>query len=167
MAGGEPSAESAALRALGARLRHVRLRRGLSLRGMARHLGGTGHSALVDFEHGRRLIPADLLALYRNAFPDDAAELAVLWQAVLSARASAAAGFPEPAEPVAQLPADLVDFVDRDAELARVLAWVRQSPGPTVVTVSGEPGVGKSSFALHLAHRVRAHYPGGQLFVAL
>lgn len=167
MAGDEPPADLAALRALGARLRHVRLRHGLSLRGMARQLGATGHSALVDFEHGRRLIPADLLALYRNAFPDEEARLAVLWQAVLSARAVRAAELPEPAEPVAQLPADLTDFVDRDAELARVLAWVRQSPGPTVVTVSGEPGVGKSCFALHLAHRVRAGYPGGQLFVAL
>ncbi|GAA3438959.1 ATP-binding protein [Kutzneria kofuensis] len=155
------AADQAALCALGAYLRRLRLRRGLSLRGMARRLGATGHSALVDFEHGRRLLPADLLALYRNAFPDDAAELSRLWDAVLSARAQV----PPPVGTVAQLPADLVDFVDRDTELSRVLTWIRQATA--VVTVSGEPGVGKSSFALHVAHRVRADYPDGQLYVAL
>jgi tetratricopeptide (TPR) repeat protein/transcriptional regulator with XRE-family HTH domain len=155
------AADQAALCALGACLRRLRLRRGLSLRGMARRLGAISHSALVDFEHGRRLLPADLLALYRNTFPDDAEELARLWDAVLSARVQV----PQPVEAVAQLPADLVDFVDREAELSRVLGWTWQSPA--VVTVSGEPGVGKSSFALHVAHRVRADYPDGQLYVAL
>lgn len=159
------AADQAALCALGACLRRLRLRRGLSLRGMARRLGATGHSALVDFEHGRRLAPAGLLALYCNVFPDDAAELTRLWDAVHSARAQGVVAVPPPSEPVAQLPADLADFVDRAAELSRVLGWIRKEPA--VVTVSGEPGVGKSSFVLHLAHRVRADYPDGQLFVAL
>ncbi|HTI24815.1 MAG TPA: NB-ARC domain-containing protein [Kutzneria sp.] len=159
--------EPAALRALGVRLKQLRVRQGLSLRGMARRLGGTGHSALVDFEHGRRLLPADLLALYHNAFPDDAAELTRLWQAVLSARSDGVTAQRRPVDSVAQLPADVVDFVDREAELGDVLTWARRAAGPTVVAIAGEPGVGKSSFALRVAHRVRADYPDGQLFVAL
>ncbi|MFC0438289.1 tetratricopeptide repeat protein [Kutzneria buriramensis] len=160
-------AETAALGALGARLKRIRIERGLSLRGMARRLGSVGHSTLVDFEHGRRLIPADLLALYHRVAPENAGDLTRLWQAVLTARADGLAIDPCRGEAVAQLPADLVDFVDRDDELIEVLAWVRRPAGPRVVVISGQPGVGKSSFALRIAHRMRADYPDGQVFLEL
>ncbi|MEU1518976.1 BTAD domain-containing putative transcriptional regulator [Streptomyces sp. NPDC005811] len=65
----------------------------------------------------------------------------------------------------AQLPPDLPVFVGRRRELARM-------PLPAVdrvavVGVSGTPGVGKTSLALHWAHRAAADFPDGQLYANL
>lgn len=69
----------------------------------------------------------------------------------------------------AELPADLVDFVGRGAETDRVLEMLGASAAPAVPTcaIVGQPGVGKTSLAVHVAHRLRASYPDGQLFVDL
>lgn len=61
-----------------------------------------------------------------------------------------------------QLPADLPDFVGRGDELERALA-----SEAAVLAVTGPPGVGKTSFAVRLAHRLRAEYEDGQLHVNL
>ncbi len=45
---------------LGRALRVHRLACGLSLRGMARRIGMSAHSGLVDYERGRRVLPEDL-----------------------------------------------------------------------------------------------------------
>ena len=37
----------------------------------------------------------------------------------------------------------------------------------TVAVVAGTPGLGKSTFAIHAAHRLRPDFPDGQLFVSL
>ncbi|GIG56072.1 regulatory protein AfsR [Longispora fulva] len=75
---------------------------------------------------------------------------------------------PEAAAP-AQLPADVPDFTGRAAETqqaGRVLAAAGSGP-MRLVTVSGPGGAGKTTFALHLAHRTRAEFPDGQLYVDL
>ncbi len=61
-----------------------------------------------------------------------------------------------------QLPADLPDFVGRTRELALALG-----SGAAVLAVTGPPGVGKTSFAVRLAHHLRADFPDGQLYVNL
>jgi DNA-binding SARP family transcriptional activator len=69
----------------------------------------------------------------------------------------------------AELPADLVDFVGREGEIQQVIALLGAS-GDTAVPlcgVVGQAGVGKTSLAVHVAHRLRAEYPDGQLFVDL
>jgi len=82
----------------------------------------------------------------------------------------------EPEEPPAsrvacprQLPADTADFVGHDAVLAAaqaVLTGGHRAVG--VVVVTGRPGVGKSTVAAHLGHRVAAdHFPDGQLYCDL
>ncbi|MGW6020999.1 BTAD domain-containing putative transcriptional regulator [Streptomyces sp. NPDC055099] len=38
---------------------------------------------------------------------------------------------------------------------------------PPVAVLSGMAGVGKSALALHVAHRLRAHFPDGQLYINL
>jgi len=69
----------------------------------------------------------------------------------------------------AQLPADIGDFVGRRDELATARAALTTSSGAgaPVLVVSGMPGVGKSAFAVRLAHEVRTRFPDGQLFIDL
>ncbi|SCL25766.1 DNA-binding transcriptional activator of the SARP family [Micromonospora pallida] len=59
-------------------------------------------------------------------------------------------------------------FVGRHAELAagiRLLAGTGESPRTLVL--GGPAGIGKSTFAVHLAHRLADDLPGGQLYVDL
>jgi DNA-binding SARP family transcriptional activator len=79
-----------------------------------------------------------------------------------------------PALPVpAQLPADVTDFTGRDEQVKRLcdlLAGSGASNGTgavRVAVVAGAGGLGKTSLAVHAAHRVRRKFPGGQLYVDL
>ncbi|MCP2323683.1 tetratricopeptide (TPR) repeat protein/transcriptional regulator with XRE-family HTH domain [Hamadaea flava] len=71
----------------------------------------------------------------------------------------------------AQLPADGYGFVGRADSLARldeILARSADQPTAMVLaTVSGTAGVGKTTLAVHWAHRVARHFPDGQLYVNL
>ncbi|MCK1794773.1 transcriptional regulator [Streptomyces sp. XM4193] len=67
-----------------------------------------------------------------------------------------------------QLPPDISSFVGRAAELATLTAL--SDPGGTagsLTVVDGPPGVGKTGFAVHWAHRHRADYPDGRLYADL
>ncbi|MFB7494377.1 BTAD domain-containing putative transcriptional regulator [Streptomyces sp. NPDC056161] len=75
---------------------------------------------------------------------------------------------PRPPVP-AQLPPDLPDFTGRTAQYAQLEA-VLTAPdrsSPAIVAITGMSGVGKTSLAVHLAHRVREQYPDGQVHVDL
>lgn len=52
---------------LGAELRNQRISQGLSLRALARQVGLSGHGTLVDYEHGRRIPPEDLMVACEEA----------------------------------------------------------------------------------------------------
>ncbi|MCP2347864.1 BTAD domain-containing putative transcriptional regulator [Nonomuraea roseoviolacea] len=69
----------------------------------------------------------------------------------------------------AQLPVDLRFFVGRAAELDRLAAVATGDPPATaaICAISGPPGVGKSSLALHWAHLNRDRFPDGQLYADL
>ncbi len=72
---------------------------------------------------------------------------------------------PPPARPrPAQLPAGPPVFVGRDDEVALLDA---ADDTAAVWTVTGPAGVGKTSFAVHWAHRVAGDFPDGQLYVDL
>jgi len=82
-----------------------------------------------------------------------------LWQQWIGGSAGADAGVPQ------QLPPVPDGFEGRAADRSAVLASVRG--GARVVVVVGSPGMGKTAFALWLAHTHRKRYRDGQLFAAL
>lgn len=69
------------------------------------------------------------------------------------------------------LPAAVADFTGRGDVAVPLLAHL--APGPAeslsspVAVVMGGAGVGKTALAVHLAHRVAAGFPGGQLYADL
>ncbi|PZS38884.1 MAG: AfsR family transcriptional regulator, partial [Pseudonocardiales bacterium] len=69
----------------------------------------------------------------------------------------------------AQLPADITDFTGRRVQLATVahLAAAADRVATVLVAITGKAGVGKTTLAVRAAHRLRTHYPDGQLFVDL
>lgn len=70
---------------------------------------------------------------------------------------------------VCLLPPDIADFVGRRAELSTTVETLRRGRGPTppICAISGQGGVGKTTMAIHVAHRVRQYFPDGQLYITL
>jgi len=70
--------------------------------------------------------------------------------------------------PVHQLPADLADFTGREKEVRELTALLGEGKGgATISAIGGMGGVGKTALAVHVAHQVAAHYPGGQIVVEM
>ncbi|MBB4911654.1 AfsR/SARP family transcriptional regulator [Actinophytocola algeriensis] len=88
-------------------------------------------------------------------------------------------GDQEPADPVrpavvvpriCQLPADIPDFTGRRDQLGTLTTLLAdRSPDapPVVAVLSGGPGIGKSTLALHAARAVADGFPDGQLYLDL
>jgi transcriptional regulator with XRE-family HTH domain/tetratricopeptide (TPR) repeat protein len=77
-----------------------------------------------------------------------------------------------PGRGLGELPPDVADLTGRDDELARALDLIdAQTPtgrrAAMVISVFGAPGVGKTTFAAHLGHRLAPRYPDGSLFLDL
>lgn len=82
------------------------------------------------------------------------------------------ASLPQPLARPAQLPRSLPVYAGRAAEGAWLTAAIGATgrPGPATapaVVINGAPGVGKTTFATHHAHRIASSFPDGQLFVNL
>jgi DNA-binding SARP family transcriptional activator/DNA polymerase III delta prime subunit len=67
----------------------------------------------------------------------------------------------------AQLPPDLADFTGRQHEVAAALTMLETGATVPILALHGKPGVGKSTLAVHVAHRLRPRFPDGQLHVNL
>ncbi|WP_218153875.1 AfsR/SARP family transcriptional regulator [Nonomuraea pusilla] len=139
------------------------------------------HLVLALHRSGRQ---ADALAAaraYRTALADEQGldpghAFAELERAVLAddpalrlAGPAAPAPAPEPVPGVPArrstfLPYDIPDFSGRAAELEQL---VGERHGPAVVTIDGMAGIGKTALAVHVAHRLAARHPDGQLFIDL
>ena len=69
-----------------------------------------------------------------------------------------------------QLPADIARFSGRHDDLAPVLSWLNPAgtaDSAPVVSIYGAAGVGKSTLAIHAAHKLAGRYPDGQLYIDL
>ncbi|MEU6151402.1 BTAD domain-containing putative transcriptional regulator [Actinosynnema sp. NPDC047251] len=115
-------------------------------RSLVAELGVDPGVALVELR--RRVLAADpeLLRIEVDAEQEAPAE-AVTWSAP------------------ATLPPDVHDFTDRAGQPAALVE--RSIAGGRVVAVVGMGGIGKSSLARHVAHRVADRFPDGQLWVDL
>ncbi|MET8833471.1 BTAD domain-containing putative transcriptional regulator [Micromonospora sp. NPDC004540] len=81
--------------------------------------------------------------------------------------AEPAASQPTRAEAPAQLPADHPYFTGRHAVVAAAEELLAGDRPTTALVIDGMPGVGKTTLAVHLAHRLAARYPAGQLHADL
>jgi DNA-binding SARP family transcriptional activator len=130
----------------------------------------------LELYHRTRTLLADELGV------DPGANLQTLYNAILrqdpavgvtaQAPVSTAGPAPAVAVPAAQLPMNLASFTGRREHLRALDALLPASEAgdglPVVISaISGTPGVGKTSLAVHWAHRVRDRFPDGQLYVNL
>ncbi|MEU7412855.1 MULTISPECIES: AfsR/SARP family transcriptional regulator [Streptomyces] len=70
----------------------------------------------------------------------------------------------------AQLPGNIAEFTGRAAEieqLDRILTTNQNTLAPTVVTLTGSPGTGKSALAVRVCHEIRDRFCDGQLYADL
>lgn len=125
---------------------------------------------------------AEALAAYRQARGTLASELGIepgpelrqLHQRILTSDRDpdlAAPSGPGPPPVPRQLPAPARHFVGRTDQLQALNGLLEEAGGMghTVVisAIGGTAGVGKTALALHWAHQVAGHFPGGQLFINL
>src|SRR5947209_2565649 len=161
---------------LGAALRSAREERGLSLRALAKLLYRS-HSNLVEYERGHRLAPLDVVQSYEVQLGIPEGTLVALREAADHELHGEdprhrQTRLPRTGLPRAfQLPADIAHFTGREAEQAQIRALVAET-GPrggavVISAIAGMAGVGKTAFAVHLAHELAPGFPDAQLFVNL
>ncbi|MFF0964341.1 BTAD domain-containing putative transcriptional regulator [Streptomyces sp. NPDC003703] len=135
---------------------------------LALYRSGRQAEALAVYADTRRLL-ADELGV------DPRPALRELQQRILRADpalAEPSAPAPEPvAAPVrpAQLPATVPDFTGRASFVTELSDMLASAEGRVmaVSALAGIGGVGKTTLAVHVAHRARASFPDGQLYVDL
>src|SRR5262245_13412774 len=133
--------------------------------------------AIRDLERGQVDRPRrSSIAVLADALALTDAERAAVEQAVLDADGRGdgrpqASSLPAARTTPSQLPPDIGDFTGRDAVLAsfcsRLRSRTRGSTAVMLMAVVGKAGVGKTTLAVHAAHRLRSQLPDAQLYVNL
>ncbi|MFJ8083233.1 ATP-binding protein [Streptomyces sp. NPDC096205] len=164
MCSGTPGTED-----FGQQLRALRTRAGLSQEALA-HACGVSVRALADMERGRTRGPQ------RRTVESLAEGLGLDEETAGRLEKAAALGRPRPraatgpgAHSALALPRDIQDFTARGPALARLLELAADAAParPAVSVVSGQPGLGKTAFAVHAAHRLAPYFPDGQFALDL
>ncbi|MGW5635885.1 ATP-binding protein [Streptomyces sp. NPDC003832] len=149
---------------LAARLRLVQELSGLGVRALARD-SGLSSSSLSRYLTGRTVAPWPAVVALCRLVKRDPRPLRPLWERCAN---------PLPAPPRSSrqarpaprndLPRDVPDFTGREEALAAVFAALDSH---RAVSVDGMAGVGKSTLAVHAAHRLADSFPDGRLYVDL
>ena len=130
---------------------------------LMRALAGAGRpaDALTRYEDTRRRLREELGT-------DPGSDLLAVHQAILRGDQTSA-----PARALRALPADVAGFVGRGAEMKHLLAEIEAATATgrnrtvAIHAVDGMAGVGKTAFAVHVAHHLAERFPDGQQFVGL
>ncbi|WP_412543272.1 tetratricopeptide repeat protein [Longispora sp. K20-0274] len=139
-----------------AQLARIKELSGLSLRALAVR-AGLSSSSLSRYLAGRLVPPWEAVVALCKVVGRDPRPLRAVW-------AEAAKAGPAPAPRRNDLPADLFDFTGRETEAARVEELLRTTGA---AAIDGMGGVGKTSLAVHVAHRLAGAYPDGGLYLDL
>ncbi|WP_233624715.1 helix-turn-helix domain-containing protein [Actinoplanes sp. ATCC 53533] len=139
-----------------AQLARIKELSGHSLRALARE-SGLSSSSLSRYLTGRLVPPWEAVVALCRVVGRDPRPLRAVWAEAADAGAA-------PAPRRNDLPADLFDFTGREEESALVEGLLRTAGA---VAVDGMGGVGKTSLAVHVAHRLAPGYPDGGLYLDL
>ncbi|WP_239123274.1 ATP-binding protein [Rhizocola hellebori] len=139
-----------------AQLARVKELSGLSLRALAGK-AGLSSSSLSRYLTGQQVPPWEAVVALCRAVGRDPRPLRTLW-------ADAAKAGAEPTPRRNDVPADLADFTGRETEAALVVQLLSTV---NTVAIDGMGGVGKTSLAVHVAHRLAPSYPDGGLYLDL
>jgi tetratricopeptide (TPR) repeat protein/transcriptional regulator with XRE-family HTH domain len=161
-------------RAFGARLRTLRAERGLSLAELsARVHYSKGYLSKV--ENGDKPPTVQLARGCDHALGAEGGLLRMLIGPPSSpastgvARSAKALPRRAPQTRPAQLPAAVADFAGRGYEIGQLDAMLagRVPGGMLIAIIEGLGGIGKTTLALHWAHKLRSRFPDGALFADL
>ncbi|MEU1478314.1 BTAD domain-containing putative transcriptional regulator [Streptomyces sp. NPDC001668] len=136
---------------------------------VALHRSGRRHEALDIYRRLRSAL-AEELGIDPSRVIQKLERALLAADPALDASAEAAPGQHTVLAVPAQLPADIPDFVARDFVLSRAESLAHPGGGgqaPPVISVTGMGGVGKTTTAIRLAHRLRRRFPDGQFFTQL
>ncbi|MGH3713785.1 MAG: ATP-binding protein [Micromonosporaceae bacterium] len=155
----------------GVRVRAHRQRLGLTQEELARATGLSARN-IRNIEAGRISNPRPgTVRLLADAYALSGADRDAFLDAGRSgAEPSPAAATLQGHATPAQLPGDVAGFTGRTDHLRRLDQLLHVEDGsPTVVisAIGGTAGVGKTTLAVHWAHRAAKHFPDGQLYVNL